>query len=142
MWDWNQRYQYKLIAFNISLQIDTEIQMVYYRLVCIHIVPVICCESVGWLARMAVVICGLDWAGTSKMAQWLISVSWEFSWGCQPECCLYVVTLLVAWASHGKMIGFQEWVSQKKHSKRPRWRLQASYDLVSEVGQCHFHLIL
>ena len=56
----------------------------------------------------AAVIWGLDWAGMSRMAQWMLPVSWEFSWGCQTECHPYVASLLVTLASHSLMTGFLE----------------------------------
>ena len=90
---------------------------------CVYIVPVICPESVGWTGGFsawgclgcwdAAVIWGLDWAGMSRMAQWMLPVSWVFSWGCQPECHPYVASLLVTLASHSLMTGFLEWISQE-----------------------------
>ena len=36
----------------------------------------------------AAVTWGLDWAGMSRMAQWMLSVSWEFSWGVSQSATL------------------------------------------------------
>lgn len=110
-------------SFNISVQINTEIQ------ICILWISVriysSCYLSWFWgltrwffcLGVPGVLGCrshlGLDWAGMSRMAQWVLSVSWEFSWGCQPECCPYVVSLLVTLASHSLMAEFLEWISQE-----------------------------
>lgn len=98
----------------------------------------VCC---AWGAGMAADIWGLDWAGTSRMAQWVVSVSWEFNWGCQPEGCLYMLSLLVSWASDGMTTGFQESIPRGSIPREPSGDLKA-YDLVSEVMHCNFHLIL